>query len=378
MSEYQLEIKQIVDYPRCRIYRQFIQLLLKEKNIRINGTSGLFYYTVLCCYANFRTSYKRVDGISYTIHPGEWICRVNELSEWFRTRFQHQAVSILKDLQDRHLITYTLLGRGKLVKFQINGWRYSNRVLDYNAPCQKESGFFFLPISTANEIIGYGRCSEMDALLDLWINTIYNDTQVQGSESGPVVYIRNGTGNPLVGYTELAERWGVSKATVGRYLKKLKEMDFIETIAFPGTHGTAIYLKRYLSTMFEISDVLVDKDEVAMSLNIKMKLPERDTTEFELPPEISVSKCLSSVSNSHIALLLQKVSQILAAQGFPCCSCPKIQYKLLPLSTDCREVILVPYNIESNDDLRFLLVISCNNNTELFRFEIRLMKGEAE
>ena len=378
MSEYQLEIKQIVDYPRCRIYRQFIQLLLKEKNIRINGTSGLFYYTVLCCYANFRTSYKRVDGISYTIHPGEWICRVNELSEWFRTRFQHQAVSILKDLQDRHLITYTLLGRGKLVKFQINGWRYSNRVLDYNAPCQKESGFFFLPISTANEIIGYGRCSEMDALLDLWINTIYNDTQVQGSESGPVVYIRNGTGNPLVGYTELAERWGVSKATVGRYLKKLKEMDFIETIAFPGTHGTAIYLKRYLSTMFEISDVLVDKDEVAMSLNIKMKLPERDTTEFELPPEISVSKCLSGVSNSHIALLLQKVSQILAAQGFPCCSCPKIQYKLLPLSTDCREVILVPYNIESNDDLRFLLVISCNNNTELFRFEIRLMKGEAE
>lgn len=25
MSEYKLEIKQIVDYPRCRIYRQFIR-----------------------------------------------------------------------------------------------------------------------------------------------------------------------------------------------------------------------------------------------------------------------------------------------------------------------------------------------------------------
>ena len=68
MSEYQLEIKQIVDYPRCRIYRQFIQMLLAEKNIRIGGTSGLFYYTVLCCYANFRTSYKRIDGISYASH----------------------------------------------------------------------------------------------------------------------------------------------------------------------------------------------------------------------------------------------------------------------------------------------------------------------
>lgn len=378
MSEYQLEIKQVVDYPRCRIYRQFIQLLLKEKDIHINGKSGLFHYAVLCCYANFRTSYKRVDGISYTIRPGEWICRVNELSEWFRTRFQHQAVSILKDLQDRHLITYTLLGRGKLVKFQINGWCYSNRVLDYNAPCQKESGFFFLPISTANELVGYGRCSEMDALLDLWINTVYNDIQVQGSETGPVVYLRNGTGNPLVGYSELAERWGVSKTTAGRYLKKFRDMDFIETITFPGTHGTAIYLKRYLSTMFEVSDVLVDKEEVAMALNIKVELPENDTAEFELPPEISVSKCFSSVSNSHIAILLQKVSQLLAAQGFPCGSCPKIQYKLLPLSPDCREVFLVPYHMESDDNLRFLLSISCNNNTELFRFEIRLMKGDSE
>ena len=38
----------------------------------------------------------------------------------------------------------------------------------------------------------------MDCLLDLWINTIYNDEQVQGSDIGPVVYMRNGTGNPLI------------------------------------------------------------------------------------------------------------------------------------------------------------------------------------
>ena len=91
MSEYQLELKQIVDYPRCRIYRQFIKMLMQDENIRTGGNSGLYYFTVLSCYANFRTSYKRIDGISYTIYPGEWICRVSELTEWFRTRFQHQA-----------------------------------------------------------------------------------------------------------------------------------------------------------------------------------------------------------------------------------------------------------------------------------------------
>ena len=68
MSEYQLQIKQVVDYPRCRIYRQFVQSLITDQSIRTGGGSGLFYFTVLCSYANFRTSYRRIDGISYTIY----------------------------------------------------------------------------------------------------------------------------------------------------------------------------------------------------------------------------------------------------------------------------------------------------------------------
>jgi hypothetical protein len=51
MSEYHLEIKQLVDYPRCRIYREFVQSLIAGRSIRTNGGSGLFYYTVLSCYA---------------------------------------------------------------------------------------------------------------------------------------------------------------------------------------------------------------------------------------------------------------------------------------------------------------------------------------
>ena len=164
MSEYQLEIKQIVDYPRCRIYRQFMQTLLTDRNIRTSGGSGLFYYTVLSCYANFRTSYKRIDGINYTIFPGEWLCRINEITEWFRVRYHHQAISILQQLQDKHLITYSILGRGKLVKFRITGWSRSNRILEYNAPCCKDNGFFFISVALANELVSTGRCSEMDAV----------------------------------------------------------------------------------------------------------------------------------------------------------------------------------------------------------------------
>ena len=77
--EYKLELKQIVDYPRCRMYRQFILNLIGNKNLRVNGNSHLYYYTVLCCYANFRTSYHRVKCVTYTLYPGEWICKFDEI-----------------------------------------------------------------------------------------------------------------------------------------------------------------------------------------------------------------------------------------------------------------------------------------------------------
>ena len=43
MSEYQLQIKQVVDYPRCRIYRQFAQ-------------AGAPVFFILRCFAVMQTS----------------------------------------------------------------------------------------------------------------------------------------------------------------------------------------------------------------------------------------------------------------------------------------------------------------------------------
>lgn len=51
--DYQIEIKQIVDYPRCRIYRNFLRDLMEDRNIRTNGSSYLFYYMTLCSFGMF-------------------------------------------------------------------------------------------------------------------------------------------------------------------------------------------------------------------------------------------------------------------------------------------------------------------------------------
>ena len=378
MSEYQLQIKQIVDYPRCRIYRQFIQSLINDQSIRTNGGSGLFYFTVLCSYANFRTSYRRIDGISYTIYPGEWICTTKELSSWFRTHFQCQAVEILEQLQNQHLISYLPLGRGKIIKYKIRGWNKHNTVLDYNCPCQKDTGFFFMPVTAATELVSAGRCSEMDIVLDLWLSAIYNDAQVQGSELGPVVYLRNGTGSPLVNYNELAARWGISKATVGRILKKLTELEYISLMTFQGKTGSVIYLQNYLSTMFQISDVLIDKEEVAMSLNINITLPDTDTateTDTVIAHDICVSEDLSCVSKSQIEIIIQKMAKVLESQGISCFQCPKSCYKLFPLSNDCQGKYIMAER--EPDRCSFGLDILCGDK-QVWSFELTLTPIEKQ
>ncbi len=376
MSEYQLEIKQLVDYPRCRIYREFVQTLIADRSIRTNGGSGLFYYTVLCSYANFRTSYRRLDGITYTVYPGEWLCRISDLLSWFRVRFRHQALAILSDFQERYLISFTQLGHGNLVKYSIKGWRKHNTVLDYNCPCQKETGFFFMPISVATELISYGKASEMDVVLDLWLSTIYKDSQVLGSEIGPVVYFRNGTGNPLLNYSDLAQRWGLSRSTVGRLLKKLADLEYLTLMSFPGRTGSVIYLNNYLSTMFQVSDVMVDKDEVAMSLNVKLHLPDdaEEAEPVQNTSKICVSDGLVSGSKSQVGTIVQKVAQFLETQGISCFNCPKSTVKLYPLSGDCMEA--VKEGGRKPPVIKLGMAIQCGDSHPIYRFELTMTPTE--
>jgi hypothetical protein len=212
----------------------------------------------------------------------------------------------------------------------------------------------------------------MDIVLDLWMNTVYNDEQVLGSEVAPVVYMRNGTGSPLVGYADLALRWGQSKATVGRVLKKLEHRDYISLLTFSGKYGSVISLKNYLSTMFQVSDVMIDKDEIAMSLNIRISLPDT--------PEVSVDDSSAFVSNTepcvskpYIEIVRRKAAEILAALGVSCCECPRSACMLSPLSSDCKGIDVLQGVPRAE---RFILEIPCCGDGRAYAFELTLRPTE--
>ncbi len=59
MPTYQLQIKQVVDYPCCRIYRQFVRFLMEDRSIRVSGGSGLFCFTKTPgCAGEFKKSFS--------------------------------------------------------------------------------------------------------------------------------------------------------------------------------------------------------------------------------------------------------------------------------------------------------------------------------
>lgn len=356
--QYQLKIQQLVTYSRCRIYRNFIKTLSDDKAIRLNGDSHLFYFMALCSHANYQFNRISIDGIYYAIAPGEWIISIRELKELFRKKTAKAALAVLDELSSDNHLTYSVLHHKQYVKYSITNWSKFNTSLEADVPCQKDVGFFFFPYHLVTEFIGNGKCSEMDIVLDLWLNAVYNDSRIPGSDVGPVTYFRNGTRSPLIGYEDLGKRWGVSKSTAGRMIRKLEDNGYIKSVSFQGKYGSAIYLCNYLSTMFNISDVIIDKEEVAMSLNIKMSIPDEaerldaeenqeaeavlaacQNSEFEVDEEqICVSKKLFCVPESHMVMMAQKTAKTLFLQGYACCACPRARYYLSPLSQsiDCK------------------------------------------
>ena len=156
MPEYELQIKQVVDYPRCRIYREFIHRLINDQNIRINGGSGLFHFTVLCSYVNFRTSYRRIGGISDTVSPGEWVCIVKEI-----------VLLVSHPLSSSGTVHAGYLAESALDLLHAAGpWPWSQIKFSTGPatiphwstmPHAKRIPFFFLPFSIALELVSSAR-----------------------------------------------------------------------------------------------------------------------------------------------------------------------------------------------------------------------------
>lgn len=345
MPNYQLEIKQRESYPRCRVNLGFFQSLLANRDIHTNGCPGLFLYAALCSCVSPRKNRIQFTETSFAIDPGEWVCPINELMDVLRLSKRRQLLDALWVMQNRSLLQYTLLDRGNIIKYKINGWKHTNHVLASDCPNQYEISFFFLPAATAAELVSSVKCSEMDILLDLWFSAVYQDGRVKGSYSSPLFFFRSDDPSAMVTYDMLSRRWGLSKAKVQHILQKLENLGYIALHGSAGRPEMMIYLADRLSAIFHVSDIMLDKDDLPMTMWIDFSL-----TANNLPGLGDIAA--------------QKVWNLLSLQGVSCGSCRQCTHKLYPL----------PENTKNQEgQIGFRMEIMCGWNTPLYTFDLFLL-----
>lgn len=126
-----------------------------------------------------------------------------------------------------------------------------------------------------------------------------------------------------------------------------------------------IYLNNYLSVMFNLSDVMIDKEEVAMMMQLPIRISEGSeescVSSSVKNEQISVPKNDSCVPDSHMKFIIQKIVELLKTQGISCCECPHTQYILSPLSA-CKDILN-----------QYTLSIICPYGNAAYQFELSLI-----
>ena len=245
--------KQLVAYPRVRIEKTWIRQFYSNKKYRNEGTTHLFSLVSLYSYANFRSNYRMIEGDSYLESPGQWICRIGSLPRIMRVHSKEQAMETMKYLQDTGFLRFEYLPTEQdWIRFELSSWTKYCVHLEYNYYSYKASGFFFFPLPIGRALMktsakaGERIFSELDAVIDMWLHTVYDDPKVIGSELMPVLYYTDLNGVPLVSNAYLAQRWGWSKSRVTRFILRLEKDDFIGRLSFSSTRGSIISMTGYM------------------------------------------------------------------------------------------------------------------------------------
>ena len=355
--------KQLARFPYCRIYRHFFNRFTENCQIRKQGEGLLYRYMSLFSLVNFRPALRTVHGQRYVIQAGEWVASYSELKERLHLPTYKMLRDALKRLAAINLIEYNDDSLRKIVRLKITCWSKTNTTRTYSAPCPKDTGFFFFPKKQLATLIGSDRCSEADILLDLWLNTVFRDPQVPGSDLCPVVHLSGENCLPLVSYSRLADRWNVSKATVHRVLKKFETLGLLTCYHCAGKRGSVLMIRGYLATMFCINESSPTAQELStrMHPSYRKAEPVSGCTSDIVPPPSEPSPILPEiVSKPDIPLILENLRNALFSSGFRCSACPNAIYRLSNLSA-CKEGLL-PYD----------LAIYCSTSGKIYRFSLKL------
>lgn len=238
---------QLLSYHLHKVPRKFI--FETGKTFSNLHSCGLFSYCALLTNScsHFRKTEKTV--FAWLKGPLKYYGKIMGL------KTEKQILQQFEILKAAKLINYRVK-EGEYIVFLLEGTvdtfkTYTRKeVIAQYAAIKTHSGYVFVNETNIKELLNNASFySEADAMVDLWLNTIYNDLNLPISEN-PIVYLDEDREkeweNVNVTTKELSKRWGCSFGRVNKLLKKMVEADFIDVFILPNI-GSVIFNKAYFT-----------------------------------------------------------------------------------------------------------------------------------
>lgn len=238
--------KQRLNYHLHKVSRKFVFEIIKNFT-NLHGC-GLFAYVSLLAHANSNFK-KRIKAVYAWVKGNEKyfkkILNVKNKKEVFR------QLDVLKDvglinyrIKDDEIIVFMLEGT-----VDIDCAPPRKKIIAQYAAIKSHTGYFFVNENNVDDLIKRSDFySEADILVDLWLNTIFNDKDVDLSTT-PIVYLDENRNNPEMNISvttaQLSRRWGCSYGRVNKLLKKIESQQLIQIYILPNI-GTVIFNKAYI------------------------------------------------------------------------------------------------------------------------------------
>lgn len=208
------------------------------------GNSLLGNFIRLYASAAYRPGQAHYCQYINEVRFGEWIGGIVGLKSILGLSSREQALSVLEDLSDWGLLEYDYNPKSKRLSYRILQTQHAAVPPQGTPAYAREQGFLCLPRTLTQPLIQAGYVfEETDAWLDLWIHTIYQDSDSPLSNIVPLVQF---DGGPALTLEYLGKRWGWERTKVWRFFKKHTDTFFL--FKLPGSYGAVICNMMYCQT----------------------------------------------------------------------------------------------------------------------------------
>lgn len=208
------------------------------------GRSLLSNFMRLYASAAYRPGQARYCQYINEVHFGQWVGGIVGLKSILGLSSREQAFLVLEELSNWGLLEYEYDPKSKRLSYHIS---QTQRIA---VPTQgipiyaREQGFLCVPRTLTQPLIQAGYVfEEIDAWLDLWIHTIYRDSDSPLSKIVPLVQFDTG---PALTLASLGNRWGWERTKVWRFFKKYADTFFL--FKLPGSYGAVVCNMMYCQT----------------------------------------------------------------------------------------------------------------------------------